>query len=420
MIKISLNGLNPASFKVLKKIGTICDRKGIQGFIVGGTVRDLILGRPNIDLDFVFEADAIQLTREMAKQLSVKASYYPPFGTATLYWSKLIRVDLTSARKESYSEPGALPKVQHGNLKQDLFRRDFTINAMAVSINQRTFGQLVDFLGGYDDLKKKKVRVLHDKSFMDDPTRILRAIRFEQRFSFHIDTVTLGLLRVAMRKKNHLTVNGSRYFVEIKKMLMEEDPKKCFARLKTVNALPIIHPRFSLNLRLISLLQKNIKRLKVVSSDFSEDKELIYMMGLMESASTKVVNEVLNKFPFTKRQRIGILHLQNLNEVMAAISKSRLKNSEVYKILRPYSADLVPYIRVKSNRSLILRRIDQFLLKYKDVDLKITGRDLIKMGCAKGEAIGQILEEVLCAKIDKRISNKQAELKLAKKLLNCY
>ena len=168
--------------------------QGYKLYIVGGLVRDLFLERTNLDLDLVVEGDAINLAQEMARTWQGKLTTHPRFGTAKLQWSNW-SVDLATARAETYARPGALPTVKPGTISTDLVRRDFTINAMAVELNPGHFGELLDPHRGRDDLYGKRIRVLHDRSFIDDATRIWRALRYEQRLDFQIEPATLRLLK---------------------------------------------------------------------------------------------------------------------------------------------------------------------------------------------------------------------------------
>ena len=182
----------------MRKIGGISNEMGYGAFIVGGVVRDLILGVRNLDLDIVIEGDAIRLAGALSRSLNGTLVVHKKFGTATLVTKDALKIDLATARKETYKDPAAFPTVEFSSLEDDLSRRDFTINAMAVSINKKDFGRLVDLFGGVDDLKRGLIRVMHDASFIDDPTRILRAVRFGYRLGFAIEKHTEKLIEKAM------------------------------------------------------------------------------------------------------------------------------------------------------------------------------------------------------------------------------
>jgi tRNA nucleotidyltransferase (CCA-adding enzyme) len=211
---------------IIEIVGTIADELKIKAYIVGGPVRDKLLGMSNYDLDFVVEGDGIKFAEVLNKKLKGRLITYKAFGTATIEL-KGKRIDVVTARKESYKYPAAYPIVKPGAIKDDLFRRDFTINSMALAIDKKGLGRLVDFYGGRKDLTKGVIRVLHDKSFMDDPTRIFRAVRFSVRFGFKIEPHTKKLMKEAVLDGFLGEVNAGRIRKEIELFLKEKDPKKC-------------------------------------------------------------------------------------------------------------------------------------------------------------------------------------------------
>ncbi|GAI24807.1 unnamed protein product, partial [marine sediment metagenome] len=166
----------------------------MRAYVVGGFVRDLLLGIENLDIDIVVEGKGIILAQKLGKELKGEVKKFPEFGTAAVMLPDGFKIDVATARSEFYEYPAALPRVEFASLKQDLYRRDFTINSMAVRLNKKGLGDLIDFYGGERDLKKKVVRVLYNLSFVEDPTRIFRAIRFEQRYGFQIDSQTRGFI----------------------------------------------------------------------------------------------------------------------------------------------------------------------------------------------------------------------------------
>ena len=187
MLVNNLENLPQDILRLFRQIGKIAQENNCRVYIVGGMIRDLYLGRENFDFDIVVEGDGIALAKKLADKFKAKLVDHEKFATAVLFVPNGIKIDIATARKETYEHPGALPNVVPGNIEDDLSRRDFSINAMAASLNPEDFGELIDFFDGLSDLKKKEIKVLHDLSFIDDPTRILRAIRFEQRLKFKIE-----------------------------------------------------------------------------------------------------------------------------------------------------------------------------------------------------------------------------------------
>ncbi len=228
-----LEQLAPEFKKVLEAASELTGPGGFKIYLVGGIVRDLILGRDIFDLDIVVEGDAIALVRELAGRLNCELKKHPAFGTATLYFADKT-IDFATARSEQYPRWGDLPRVEPADLTADLKRRDFTINAIALSLNHPGYATLIDLHGGIPDLKKGLIRILHKKSFLEDPTRILRCIRFEQRFGFRIETVTLQLLREAVDRQAFSSVSSYRLRNELTLISKEVDAYRCIERINNL------------------------------------------------------------------------------------------------------------------------------------------------------------------------------------------
>jgi len=215
---------------ILNEIGAIADKNNIKIFVVGGFVRDLLFGRQDEDIDIVVEADAIRFAKILSEEFGIKFIKHEGFKTAT-FRKNGFRIDLATARKEFYAKPAVLPKIEPANIKEDLFRRDFTVNAMAISLNKDTFAELIDMYGGRQDLRYKKIRVLHDRSFIDDPTRIFRAIKFEQRLGFKIELYTLNLIKGAIALGLIEKLKKQRIKKEIDLILKEPKKDKIISRM---------------------------------------------------------------------------------------------------------------------------------------------------------------------------------------------
>ena len=239
-MRCPLEKMHKRVFQAVKVIGRRADQEGLKAFLVGGIVRDLFLGRENRDIDVVVEGDAVGFAERIAAQRGLSVKTHKRFGTATIGGWNNLHVDIVTARSEHYPYPGALPVVRKGILKDDIFRRDFTLNALAVCINRDGFGRLVDLCGGRQDLRKGLVRVFHDRSFFDDPTRILRAVRFEQRFGFRMAPKTLRLLKQAVADRADQTVSPPRYFQEFARGLAGDTAGKYIRRLWSLGALDFL------------------------------------------------------------------------------------------------------------------------------------------------------------------------------------
>src|SRR3989338_7863924 len=420
-----LNRIDKRILKVIRDIGRAADRRGLRAYIVGGIVRDIILGRKNLDIDIVTEGPAIPFARSVAKAAGAKVTVYPQFGTATLRWPFGLRFDLVAARQEFYPHPGALPQVRPGTLRDDLFRRDFTINAMAVCLNKDGWGQLVDEFGGLPDLREKKIRVLHQRSFIDDPTRILRAVRFEQRLCFHIEPWTLGLLKQALREEGTPAINGGdkrgvynvkppRYFTEFKKMLAEDQPQRHLARLKALGALRTVDAALKTDFRLLKQIQPRLSR---IAGNIVCVRWLIHLMAITETMSGAKLQAFLRKFPFRKEERESILQAARSKNILRKLAAPGLSRIQVYGILRPLHQDAVVYLQVRTLQKKVTERIGRYLHHDAGMQVDIDGEDLKRLGVSPGKKIGAILQKVLCMKIDGRVKDREQQLAAAAALV---
>lgn len=219
---------------LVRHVGHVSNRLGYRAFLVGGIVRDLLLGIKNLDLDIVIEGDAIKVGEELKDKLGGGIKVHKKFGTCKVTTEKGLKIDLATARKEVYEKPAALPTVEYSLLEDDLIRRDFTINAMAVSLNEDDFGDLVDLFGGEQDLKDGRIRILHDASFIDDPTRIFRAMRFEYRLKFSIDKHTKDLIAEAVKKKMLEKIGDYRTQNEMDLIMKEKEPLEILNKMEKI------------------------------------------------------------------------------------------------------------------------------------------------------------------------------------------
>jgi tRNA nucleotidyltransferase (CCA-adding enzyme) len=420
-MKNYLSSINPGLLRVIREAGEEAGDRQLSAYIVGGFVRDILLNKRNLDLDIVIEGDAIHLAESLAKKWGAGLTVHRPFGTAVIRRPEGLRLDLAMAREEYYPRPGALPVVRPGSIKADLLRRDFTVNAMAIAITPDHFGRLLDEFGGLADLVQRKVRILHGQSFIDDPTRILRAVRFEQRFGFRIERATLALLKSALREDVAAGVKPPRYFNEFKKVLREPDPLACLKRLDCLEGLYFIDPRLKGPFYQLSRIHRH--RQKVQRKPLYKGRDgwwLVYLMGLLNRVDVTGLEMVLKKFSFTKEETRSLRQGRAVDDIIKSLSSSKLSASRAYRILKPLTEEVVLLLRVCTSRAVINRRVDRFLARDIRVKLEMDGEDLKKMGAASGREMGRVLEHVLYLKIDQRVKTKQEELTAALLSLGKY
>lgn len=416
---------------LMKRIGALSNSAGFAAFAVGGLVRDLMLGIKNLDLDIVVEGDAIKLGHLLAGELKASIVVHRKFGTCSVITKDRLKIDLATARKETYEKPAALPTVEFGPLKDDLVRRDFTINAMAISINRSTFGQLIDFFNGERDLAHGRIKVLHDGSFIDDPTRIFRAVRFESRFGFVIDHHTEELIKNAIEQSMFDKVSPGRVRDELILILREPEPLKALKRMAALEELRFIHPAIKLDSDMIrlynsidgicSVYERSQYRKRAI------DKWLMYLMALFEYLTYGQVSAICSKLAFRNSDSLRLLsYKKKAGSVTKSLSsKKDLAPGKIYKLLEPLSLEVVLLIMAAAalmdSEAKALRvnsRIRSFLAKYNGMKLRIRGDDLKAMGLGSGPAFKTILDKVLYRKIEGRLKTKRDELEYARVLIS--
>ncbi|MBU2221580.1 MAG: hypothetical protein KJ722_03075, partial [Candidatus Omnitrophica bacterium] len=309
-----------------------------NAYLVGGCVRDLLLGMKNLDLDIVIEGDGIAFAEKLSAHLGVKVVFHRRFGTATCFIHSHLKLDIATCRREFYPEPGHLPVVSAGLLKDDLFRRDFTINAMAISISDPGFGRFIDLFNGRSDLNNKKIRILHNLSFVDDPTRILRAVRFEQRYGFRLETATLSLLKKACQMALLEKIQAQRIRDEIVLILKEDDPLKPLKRLKQLTGLGFINKHLYFPDGKSRLLKKAASTIRHFNRLSPLRRRLegwvVYLTALLDGLSSGEAKKVLNKFVFAKGvQRRVLSYIKESDKIIRVLKKPQIKSSRVYNLL---------------------------------------------------------------------------------------
>jgi tRNA nucleotidyltransferase (CCA-adding enzyme) len=408
-------------YAVLERAGELAERTGVPAFVVGGFVRDLLLGRPNLDLDLVVEGDGIAYARALGAEVKAAVKAHERFGTAVLIFPEGFKLDVATARTEYYEYPTALPTVERSSIKKDLYRRDFTINTLAVRLNAGRFGDLIDFYGGQHDLKEKTIRVLHSLSFVEDPTRVFRAIRFELRFGFKLGKETLTLIKGAARMDLFHRLSGSRLMEELILLFSEEEPRKAIARLAELDLLRFIHPDLTWSPRLETLLKAVEDALdwyKLLYLDHKMDAWVVYFTALMEVVPDKAVKETLKRLPVSERQaekiRAGRFTSHALLRRLAR--RPPLKPAETYRTLLGLSDEVLLFLIAKTKSESVKRQISAHLTAYRHAKPSLTGDDLKKMGLKPGPLYRKILDRLLDARLNGEVASEADERELARKI----
>lgn len=406
--------------ELLKQIGILAEHEKVDVYLVGGFVRDLLLNTPNLDVDIVVEGDGLKFARKMFDRFGGRLRAHKKFGTAVVVLPDGFHIDVASARTELYEHPAALPQVELSLIKQDLARRDFTINTMAIALNTSRFGQLLDFFGGQRDLQDKRVRVLHNLSFVEDPTRIFRAVRFEQRHGFKIEAQTESLARQAVAMDLIGKLTGSRIREELIALLSEETAYSALVRLADLGVLRLIHPKLSLNNRAKKLFGAVLERSSQLELYFSVKPKcwLVYLIILLAGLQKEEIEDWCFEM---KMRRVDTEVLKEgvvgAPKILKSLSRTaELKNSSLYSLLKGRARETIIFLYF-SGSSKVRERIDFYLSSLQRTRIFISGRDLIELGFEPSPLINQTLREVLTAKLDGQVKAKEDELKLAKKIL---
>ena len=391
-------------------------------YLVGGFVRDLILGVDNLDLDIVVVGNGISFAEDLTRHLKVKLIRHRRFGTATVILKPRLKIDITSARKEFYPRPAHLPVVCEGTLKDDLFRRDFTINAMAISITGGNFGRLIDFFAGRDDLFKKKIRILHNLSFIDDPTRILRAVRFEKRYNFRIESETLANLKEAVKLKMLEKVEPQRIRDDLILILKEKHPVRQIMRLKELVGFAFINPHLSVSQKTYRFLRFAERQISWFEKRYPQRRQLdawlIYFMGLTDSLKPNAVKELCRRFAFRKGEEKRLLSCKKINHrFIRELSQKNTRPSRIFTLFEPLSYEAILFLKTKYKNPSLHKHIEDFFEVYNGMRIYIGGDELYRLGFEPGPNYQKVFAKVLKAKLDGLVKTKEEELALIKKFI---
>lgn len=407
--------------KLLKSIGEVAEEAGMNAYVVGGFVRDLLLGHENLDIDIVIEGDGIAFANKLGRRFNARVKAHQRFGTAVVILPDDFRIDIATARTEYYEYPTALPTVELSSIKKDLYRRDFTINTLAIKLNKRDYGNLIDFFGGQRDIKEKAIRVLHNLSLVEDPTRVFRAIRFEQRFNFKIGKHTQNLIKTAVRMELFHKLSGKRVLNELRLIFEEAEPIKAIMRMAEFDLLRFIHPEIAVkdkNIRLFERIKEAIAWFDLLFLNLPIEKWLIYLIGLLNGLSKRDIEDVLKRLAVPERSARKLIEAAERSE--KALSEfyrhKKMENSRIYRLLNPLSTETVVFMMAKAKEEAAKKYISLYLTELRKIGLSITGNDLKKLGIKEGPGFRDILEKAFERKLNGMLKTKKDELKFVKGL----
>ncbi len=407
---------------LLKEAGNVAERLGWRIYAVGGFVRDLMLRRENLDIDLVIEGDGIAFAKEFASRRECRVRTHERFGTAVIIFPDGFKVDVATARLEYYERAGALPTVELSSLKLDLFRRDFTINTMAIELTSGRFGKLLDFFGGQRDIKERSIRVLHNLSFIEDPTRVFRAVRLSERFGFKIAAHTLKLIKNAAKIEAFRNIKGRRIVDELILILKEGRAVDSLKRLGELGLLKFIHPKITLDREGFFILERARDALSWYELLYKErpvEPWIVLFLALLDPLDIDELERFTGDMNISGRLRSLLLEGkgEGPKALIRIAERTDMRNSEINEILRPVSLEVLLYLMAKTGKEKTRKTISYFITNLNGIKTILNGRDLIKLGVPESPLCGRILDILLKKRLDGEIKTRDEEEKAAENLL---
>jgi len=412
------NRLADQTKKILKCISNAGKELGVSLYVVGGFVRDLLLDRGNEDIDIVVEGDGIAFAKFYANQHGCRVNTHKKFGTAVIVFPDNFKVDVASARLEYYDTPAALPIVENSSIKKDLARRDFTINTLALSLNPDNFGTLIDYFGATRDLKDKTIRTIHNLSFVEDPTRIFRAIKFANRFGFNIGKVTATLIKNAVKIDCFKNLSGLRVLSELKQIFGEENPIPAIHTVEFYGLEKVLHSQLMITPTTYLLFESVKKALTwhdLLYIDEEYPRWAVYFMALFNRCSHPVCEQICDRLMVPVRERSLLLEKRYKAENRLALIETAypLTRQELYWGLIPFKTEFILYMMALTKNEAVRKSISNFYTRYRYIKPIISGKDLVKIGIKPGPVYTKILNLILNEKLDNRLETPKKEIKFA-------
>ena len=418
--------LPAAAISLLRELGKTGDDLGLPIYAVGGFVRDLLLGVKNLDMDVTVEGDGIFFAERFAAAHGCRVRSHHKFGTAVMIFPDESKIDVASTRLEYYESPGMLPIVERSSLRHDLYRRDFTINTLAFSLNSDSFGKLTDFFGGQQDLQEGVVRVLHNLSFVEDPTRVFRAIRFEQRLGFRIATHTENLIRNAVRMNVLERVGGKRLLNELTLILEEKMPAGAISRTSALGLLRFIHPALKMIPETGRVIQETTQVLAWFHLLYLEDRceqWQVYYLALCDGLRHEEFLDACRRLAIPGRVVAKVsAHRRHALSILDAIQRKlkrgiEIRNGEIYDWFHGLPIEILLYLAAKAAQEEVKRYVSLYLTRLRQVRCALDGNSLKELGLSAGPRFSGVKERLLAARLNGEVNNEEEELILAKALI---
>ncbi|MFV0439481.1 MAG: CBS domain-containing protein [Desulfopila sp.] len=418
MSNLMVDCLTKPMIQLLQKIGEVGDELHFNIFAVGGFVRDLLLKKRNLDLDIVVEGDGIVLARRLAERLDGRYRTHERFSTAMVLMPSGFKIDIATARLEYYEYPAALPTVELSSIKLDLYRRDFTINAMAIQLNPHHFGTLIDFFNCQNDLKQKEIKVLHNLSFVEDPSRIFRAIRFEKRMNFTMASHTARLIRNAVKMQLFGKGADSRFFSEIQQIFMEENPIPAIQRLTDFDLFrflwPDLKPHLKIDRRFLHILQQAQRAISWYRLLYLKEPcagWVVYLLAILGRSGPEVLENFCNRFLVVPKTAEMLIWQKTHADKVANLLGRRhsVRNSEIYWLLQDLNIEGLLYLMAIVRKSSAKKAVSNYVTELRHTTCSLTGKELIDMGYQPGPRFKTMLNDLLDARLDRLVASREEE-----------
>jgi len=412
--------LDTGTQDLLLDIGRTGDLLGVDVYVVGGFVRDLLLDRSIEDVDVVVEGDGIAFAKHYAKQKGCRVNTHSKFGTAVMVFPDGFKVDVASARLEYYDMPAALPIVENSSIKKDLARRDFTINTLAIALNPENYGLLIDYFGAGRDLKDKTIRIIHNLSFVEDPTRVFRAIKFANRFGFNIGKVTSNLIKNALKIDTFKHLSGLRVLSELKQIFGEENPVPALETMAEYGIEKVIHKALVITpntFALFEVVNRTLAWHDLLYLDEAYPRWAVYFMALLHRRPYRVCDEILNRLmvPIRERQMLMDNRYKAENRLSRIEASFPVSRQEMYWGLITFAPECILYMMSLTRSEAIQKAISNFYTRHRYVTPELRGKDLLAMGIPPGPEFTKILNLIINEKLSGKLASRAEELAFAAK-----
>jgi len=411
-IKTKLEFFPERILNLLKKAGQIAEKENSKLYLIGGMIRDIMLGRENYDLDLVLEGDLKGFLDHFSKEIDVKINYNDQFGTATINLNSKFSIDFATSRKEEYLNSGALPRVEKTNILEDLFRRNYTVNALALSLNPKDWGKLYDFFNAREDLEKRQLKALHRFSFLDDPTRIIRGVRLALDLDFTFEDETKKLIKEALKLGDFSELSSARVFKEIKILFEGRFDENSLNYIEEFPIFKLIDNNFEFkeDYRETFLNIKNYMK-KYKKLGYNVNKELLFMAIFFNNMPAEKYTELnLNA---KEREIFNI----DVDKIVNKLGKE-LNKVKLTKIISNIKKEELLYVMAVTKNEKLKENVDLYYDELRHVNINIDGHDLIEMGVKPGPEIKEILQKVWQKKLNKEIETEEEEREFVSNLIN--